>query len=153
MKDKKSDKSLLSQQLCISPFSWIPKYIVNNGAKFDIKSQFYTPTISQIIFQTFNFRLTLWSRIFNFNFYFYFHFDSVETLWGFTKFFFKQMLNISFFYLEKQKSFIPKKKYELSQEWTGFNIKTTSCVYWPNFQQWFCTRARYCSLTLELHFY
>ena len=25
-------------------------------------------------------------------------------------------------------------KYELSQEWTGFNIKTTSFVYWPNFQ-------------------
>ena len=38
------------------------------------------------------------------------------------------------FYLEKQKSFIPK-KYELSQEWTGFNIKTTNFAYWPNFQQ------------------
>jgi hypothetical protein len=30
---------------------------------------------------------------------------------NFTKFFFKQMLYISAFYLEKQKSFIPKKKY------------------------------------------
>ena len=55
--------------------------------------------------------------------------------WGFTKFIFKQMLKMSAFYLEKQKSFIPKKN-ELSQEWTGFNIKTTSFVYWPNFQRW-----------------
>ena len=30
------------------------------------------------------------------------------------------------------------KKIELSQEWTGCNIKTTSFVYWPNFQQRFC---------------
>ena len=34
----------------------------------------------------------------------------VEILWGFTKFFFKQMLKVSVFYLEKQKSFIHKKK-------------------------------------------
>ena len=34
----------------------------------------------------------------------------VEILWGFTKFFFQQLLKISAFYLEKQKSFIPKKK-------------------------------------------
>ena len=33
----------------------------------------------------------------------------VEILWGFTKFSFKQMLKVSLFYLEKQKSFIPKK--------------------------------------------
>ena len=44
----------------------------------------------------------------------FFHFfyrlsDWVEILWGFTKFFFKQMLKVSAFYLEKQKSFIPKK--------------------------------------------
>ena len=30
-------------------------------------------------------------------------------MWGFTRFNFKQMLKISAFYLEKQKSFIPKK--------------------------------------------
>ena len=33
--------------------------------------------------------------------------DWVEILWGFTKFNFKQMLKVSAFYLEKQKSFIP----------------------------------------------
>jgi hypothetical protein len=45
------------------------------------------------------------------NFYFHFFYpfyDWVEILWGFTKFIFKQMLKISAFYLEKQKSFIPK---------------------------------------------
>ena len=35
--------------------------------------------------------------------------EYVETLWGFTKFIFKQILKVSAFYLEKQKSFIPKK--------------------------------------------
>ena len=44
----------------------------------------------------------------------YFHFfyrlsDWVQILWGFMKFFFKQTLKISAFYLEKQKSFIPNK--------------------------------------------
>ena len=33
----------------------------------------------------------------------------VEILWGFAKFIFKQMLKISAFYIEKQKSFVPKK--------------------------------------------
>ena len=33
----------------------------------------------------------------------------VEILWGFTKFVFKPMLKVSALYLEKQKSFIPKK--------------------------------------------
>ena len=33
----------------------------------------------------------------------------VEILWGFTKFYFKQMLKVSAFYLKKQNSFIPKK--------------------------------------------
>ena len=37
--------------------------------------------------------------------------DWVEILWGFTKFFFKQILKVSAFYLEIQKSFIPKKKF------------------------------------------
>ena len=35
----------------------------------------------------------------------------VEILWGSTKFYFKQMLKVSAFYLQKKKkSFIPKKK-------------------------------------------
>ena len=44
-----------------------------------------------------------------FNFFFYPLYDWVETLWGFTILIFKQTLNIFAFYLEKQKSFIPKK--------------------------------------------
>ena len=39
----------------------------------------------------------------------------VEILWGFTNFNFKLNLKVSAFYLEKQKSFIPKKKYFLSR--------------------------------------
>ena len=35
--------------------------------------------------------------------------EGIEFLWGFKKFFFKQTLKDSAFYLEKQKSFIPKK--------------------------------------------
>ena len=69
------------------------------------------------------------------NFYFHVFYwlsDWVEIVWGFTRFFFKQMLVISAFYLEKQKKFYSLKK--LSQEWTRFNIKTTSFAYWPNFQ-------------------
>ena len=56
----------------------------------------------------------------------------VEILQGFTKFNFKLKLKVSAVYLEKQKSFIPKKCF-MSQEWTGFNIKTTSFVYRSNF--------------------
>ena len=53
--------------------------------------------------QNFNsFRQSLFS-------FFYWLFDWVEILWGFMKFLFKQMLKVSAFYLEKQKSFIPKK--------------------------------------------
>ena len=40
--------------------------------------------------------------------------NCVEILWGFTKFFFKQLLKVSAFYLEKQKSRIPK-KYDLGR--------------------------------------
>ena len=57
--------------------------------------------------------------------------DWVGILWRFMKFFFKQVLKNSAFYLEKQNSFITKK---ISQEWTGFDIKKTSLVHWPNFQ-------------------
>ena len=60
--------------------------------------------------------------------------DWVEILWGFTKFFFKQMLKSPAFYLVKQKSVIPKKiwfrPYSIS--------KQKSFVYWPNFQRRFC---------------
>ena len=37
----------------------------------------------------------------------------------------------------KNKKVLFQKKFQLSQEWTGFNIKSTSFVYWPNFQQRF----------------
>ena len=46
------------------------------------------------------------------NFYYHFFYplsDQVEILWGYSNFFFEQMLNVSAFYLEKQKSIIPKK--------------------------------------------
>ena len=39
----------------------------------------------------------------------YFHFFYQLSDWGFTKFFFRQILKVSAFYLEKQKSFTPKK--------------------------------------------
>ena len=39
----------------------------------------------------------------------------VEILWGFTNLNFKLNLKVSAFYLEKQKSFIPKNKYLLSR--------------------------------------
>ena len=44
-----------------------------------------------------------------FSFFFYRLSDWDEIVGGFTKFFFKQMLKVSAFYLTKQKSFIPKK--------------------------------------------
>ena len=54
----------------------------------------------------------------------------VEILWVFTKFFFKQILKVSAFYLEKQKSFILKK-----YSFMPLSIsKQKSFVYWPNFQ-------------------
>ena len=55
-----------------------------------------------------------------------------ELKFCFTKSQLNQKLKLSVLYLDKQKSFIPKKN-EPSQEWTGFNIKTTSFVYRPNF--------------------
>ena len=54
----------------------------------------------------------------------------VEFLWGFKKFFFKQILKVSAFYLKKQKSFIPKKNF-----FKPLSIsKQKSFVYRPNFQ-------------------
>ena len=38
----------------------------------------------------------------------------------------------------KNKKDLFLEKYEISQEWTGFDIKTTSFIYRPNFQQCFC---------------
>ena len=50
------------------------------------------------------------------------------------KFFFKQMLKI-----EEQKSFIPKKKYEIKAMSELASIsKQTNFVYCPNFQRRFC---------------
>ena len=63
------------------------------------------------------FSASVWKRILthsahsdNFCFYFLYPLsDWFELLWASTKFFFKQMRKISAVYLEKQKSFIPKK--------------------------------------------
>ena len=53
-------------------------------------------------------------------------------LWNLSTFCFKQMLKFSAFYLEKQKSFIPKKKFRpLSIS------KQKSFVYWLNFPEGF----------------
>ena len=41
--------------------------------------------------------------------------DWVEILWGFTISFFKEVLKVSVFYLDKQKSFIPEKNIFLSR--------------------------------------
>ena len=46
---------------------------------------------------------------------------------------FQKYLN-HFSFLSWKKEVLFLKKYFLSQEWTGFNIKTTSFVYWLNFQ-------------------
>ena len=54
----------------------------------------------------------------------------VEILWGFMKFFFKQMLKVSVFYLEKQKKYIPKKIFFKPLSITKQKI----FVYWLNFQ-------------------
>ena len=60
--------------------------------------------------------------------------DWVEMLWDFSKVYFKQMLKVSAFYLEK-KSFIPKKKI-----FKPLSIsKQKSFVYWSNFQWRFCS--------------
>ena len=57
----------------------------------------------------------------------------VEILWGFTIFYFKQMLKVSAFYLEKQKSFIPKTKF-----FKPLSIsKQKNFVYWLNFPEGF----------------
>ena len=78
-----------------------------------------------------------WFRQFLFPF-----FPSVVWLsWNFVMFheFFFQTHAKNFSFLSwKNKKVLFQKKFELSQEWTGFNIKTTSFVYWPNFQQRFC---------------
>ena len=60
-----------------------------------------------------------------------------EILWGFTKFFFKQMLKISAFYLEKQNSFIPK-KYNLGRSlYIGQESSNRWCFAVPNFSEGF----------------
>ena len=56
--------------------------------------------------------------------------DWVEILWGSMKFFFKQMLKVPAFYLEKQKSLIPKKTF-----FKPLSIsKRKRFVYWLNFR-------------------
>ena len=56
--------------------------------------------------------------------------DWVEILWGFMKFFFKQMLKVSALYLENKKVLFLKKYF--SSRCRYHNKK--SFVYWPNFQ-------------------
>ena len=71
-----------------------------------------------------------------FSFFFFGLSDWVETLWGFMKFFFKLILKVSAIYLQKQKSFIPKKMF-----FKPFSIpKQKRLVYWRNFAEGFgCT--------------
>ena len=58
----------------------------------------------------------------------------MEILWGFMNFNFKLNLKVSAFYLEKQRNFIPEKKF-----FSPMSIsKQKSFVYWPNFQWRFC---------------
>ena len=59
--------------------------------------------------------------------------DWVEILQGFTKFNFKLNLKVSAFYLEKQKSFIPKKNIFLAV----VNIKTKKLCLLTQFSGWF----------------
>ena len=67
--------------------------------------------------------------------------DWVEILWGF-----KQMLKVSAFYLEKQKSFIPKKKYF----WPLSISKQKSFVYWLNFLEGFAQNWRFSLQNIDL---
>ena len=71
--------------------------------------------------------------------------DWVEILWGFMKSFFKQMLKVSAFYLEKQKGFIPKKIFfkPLSMS------KQKSFVTYPIFSEGF--GVGYLSLNLTIN--
>ena len=68
-----------------------------------------------------------------FSSFFYWLSDWVEILRGFTKFNFKLNLKVSAFYLEKQKSFIPKK----NVFWSLSISKQKSFVYWLNFPEGF----------------
>ena len=68
-----------------------------------------------------------------FPFFFYQLSDWVEILWGFTKFNFKLNLKVSAFYLERQKSFIPKKKFFLAV----VNIKTKNLCLLTQFSRRF----------------
>ena len=71
-----------------------------------------------------------------FPFFFYQLSDWVEILWGFTKFNFKLNLKVSAFYLERQKSFIPKKKIFLAV----VNIKTKNLCLLTQFSRRFWGR-------------
>ena len=72
-----------------------------------IELKFWLPKIFQLI-------QTIVISIFSISCLIELKFWLLEILWSFTKFFFKQMLKVSTFYLEKQKSFIPKKNELLS---------------------------------------
>ena len=83
------------------------------------------------------------------NYYFHFFYQLsnwVEIFWSFTKFFFEQMLKVSAFYLEKQKSFIPKKIFF----WPLSISKQKNFVYWPNFQLRFWLIPWFARLSMRL---
>ena len=70
------------------------------------------------------------------NCYFYFFYrlsDLVEILRGFTKFCFKQMLKVSAFYLEKQKSFIPKTIWSKPYGQNSSFLDQQMAPWWRNF--------------------
>ena len=75
--------------------------------------------------------------------------DWVEILWGFMKFFFQKMLKISDFYLEKQKSFIPKRMF-----FKPLSIsKQKSFVYWLNFPEGFDLHRPKLNVLISLHMF
>ena len=58
----------------------------------------------------------------------------IWNFWGFMKFFFKQMLKVSALYLEKQKSFIPKKR--LFRPLSISKQRSFSNFQWKFWQVW-----------------
>ena len=75
--------------------------------------------------------------------------DWVEILQGFTKFNFKLNLKVSAFYLEKQKSFIPKKQFFLAV----VNIKTKKLCLLTQFSRRFWCQLFSSTCTVPLNFH
>ena len=62
----------------------------------------------------------------------------VKILRGFTKLYFKQMLKVSAFYLEKQKGFIPKKNSLSRCQYQNKKALFTDLIFREGFGQYFC---------------